>query len=356
MIELLKTLSEAHGPTGYEDKVGTIMREEMKKYADSIEVDRMGNVIAKRGDGKPIYMIAAHMDEIGFIVKYIDKKGYLWFVSMGGFYEPTVYHSRVVVHSDKGPVFGVIGGKPIHIMEEEERKKPIKLRKLFIDVGCSSKKEVESLGIHAGTPVTFSRSCVKIKDFITGKALDNRVGCYAMLEILKKIKKFKGTLYCVATVQEELGLKGAGVSAFHLRPDFAIVIDVSLAAQAGVEEKDADLICGNGPAVSYVEAGGRGLVADPQMNKWMIETAKKNRIPYQIEVGWGGMTDAAIISTTREGIPTASVGIPTKYIHSPVEMVHKKDIENTVKLIVKALESGAPKTLYSAVGEDRTDN
>jgi len=349
MIELLKKLSEAHGPTGYEDSVGQIMKTEMKKYSDKVEVDRMGNVIAKKGSGSPVYMIAAHMDEIGFIVKYIDEKGYIWFITMGGFFEPTIYHARVVVHSDRGPVFGVIGGKPIHLMEEEERKKPLQFKKLFIDVGCSNKKEVESLGIHAGTPVTFSRSCVQIKDYITGKALDNRVGCCVMIEILKKLKKFKGTIYCVATVQEELGLKGAGVSAFRIKPDFAIAIDVSLGGQAGVEEKDADLVCGKGPAVAYIEAGGRGLVADPQMNKWMIAAAKKNKIPYQIDVGWAGMTDAAIISTTGEGIPTTSIGVPTKYIHSPVEMVHKKDLENTVKLIVAALESGPPKTLFSAV-------
>lgn len=346
MRELLKRLCDAHGPTGFEDPVARIIKEEFEKYADSVEVDRMGNVIAKKGSGSPVYMVSAHMDEIGFVVKYVDKDGFVWFVLMGGFHEPTIYNSRVLVHSDKGTVPGVIGGKPPHLMEEEEKKKPLKWKELFIDVGACSKEEVLEMGIRVGCPVTLNYSLIDVGNKVCGKALDDRVGCAVLIEVLKGLKGFAGTVFFVATVQEELGLKGARVSAFKLKPDVGLVVDVCMAGQAGVKEREVGVSCGMGPTIYYVEAAGKGLVADPYVTKWVIDAAKRAKIPFQVDVSFGGMTDAAVMSVTGEGVPCASIGIPTRYLHSPVEVLDLRDAENCVKLIIEAIKGGAPKTAF----------
>lgn len=344
MKELLKKLVEAHGTTGFEDKVGKIMMEEFKKYADSVRRDKIGNVIAVKGTGSPKIMIAAHMDEIGFVVRHIDKKGFIRFILMGGFYEPTIYNSRVIIHGKKGPVCGVIGSRPPHIMEDEERKKPLKWKEMFIDIGAKNAKEVEKRGVEIGCPITFNQNMELIgKNKVTGKALDDRVGCLVLIEILKRLKEFKGTIYIVATVQEEIGLKGARVSAYGIRPDLCLVLDVEISGDhPGVKEEESNVVLGKGPVITYVESCGRGLVADPLVNKWLIDVAKEKKIPFQVEVTPGGMTDAAVIYTIGEGIPSTSIGIPTRYIHSPVEVIDLRDVENAVKLVVSAIESKIP--------------
>ena len=216
---LLEKLSNANGISGAEGAVAKIIRDEVAPYVDEITTDRMGNLVAiKKGDDFKI-MLAAHMDEIGLMVQYIDEKGFIRFVGVGGWYNPVLVSQRVILHGEKGDVPGVLGMKPPHVMEEADRKKPIELANLFIDVGAHSAEEVEAMGITVGTTVTIDRDYQPLAGtVVTGKALDNRVGCAMLIGALKEMET-KHTIYAVFTVQEEVGLKGAKTAAFSLNPD-----------------------------------------------------------------------------------------------------------------------------------------
>ena len=337
--ELLRKLSDAHGVTSREGNIRDIVRAELAGVVDEITEDTMGNLIAtKRGDGFSI-MLAAHMDEIGLMVQYIDEKGFIRVVPLGGWFGPVLYCQRVVLHGTKGPVKGVIGAKPPHVMKDEERKKEIKIEDMFIDVGAASAGDVADLGIEIGTPITIDREYTELAgNRVTGKALDNRVGVAMLIRALQQMKS-PHTVYAVFTVQEELGLKGAKVSAYSLNPDCAIATDVTIPGDhPGIEKRDASVEMGKGPVLVLVSASGRGLMADPRMTAWLRETAEKNNIPCQLEVGTGGNTDATIIHLERGGIPSIPLSIATRYIHSPVEVVDTADIEAGVRLLVEALK------------------
>ncbi len=228
MFELLKRLCDAHGISGYEDEIREIVKAELEDYVDEIRIDRMGNVICVKNGNEFKEMVCAHMDEIGFMVKYIDDKGFIRFTPIGGWFSQIALGQRVILHGEKGKVFGVIGCKPPHVMKDEERKRGIEFRDMFIDVGAEDKDEVEELGIGIGTPITLDRELVKIGNRVTGKALDDRCGLAVMISALKETKS-DATIYAVGTVQEEVGLKGARVSAFAIEPDVALAIDVCIA-------------------------------------------------------------------------------------------------------------------------------
>ncbi|HXW98542.1 MAG TPA: M42 family peptidase, partial [Methanomicrobiales archaeon] len=214
--ETLGKLSNAHGVSGSEGCILDILRSELAGSVDEIRTDALGNLIAVKKGGRFSVMIASHMDEIGLMVNYIDDRGFVRFVTFGGWYAPTLYNQRVILHGAKGPVTGVVGGKPPHVMDEEERKKGVKAENMFIDVGASSLAEVNRLGIEIGTPVTIDRELAGLAGKrVTGKAFDNRVGCAVLVEVLKKLKS-PHTVFGVFTVQEEVGTKGAKTSAFAL--------------------------------------------------------------------------------------------------------------------------------------------
>lgn len=335
MFALLKKLCEAHGISGQEGFVGEILKKELEKHCE-VEIDVLGNVIARKGEGKPSVMFVAHMDEIGLIVRYIEKEGFIRFAKVGGIYDAMLHSQRVIVHGKK-PVYGVISSKPIHLLKEEEKKKVIEWEELFVDIGAKSEEEVRALGVDVGTPITLDRTLERLcNDMVTGKALDDRIGLAMMIEIAKKAR-FDGTLYFVASVQEEVGLKGARTSAFKLNPDFAIALDVWPAVDhPGVKIKAVSI--GKGPVLTYYEAGGRGLVASREMNMFLEEVARKHGIQVQKAVGVGGMTDAAVIYITREGIRSTSVCVPTRYLHTPVEVLSLKDAQACVALLTHALE------------------
>jgi endoglucanase len=338
--ELLKKLSNAHGLSGSEDSIRGIIRRELKKHVDMISEDAMGNLIAVRKGNDFSIMLAAHTDEIGLMVKSIDEKGFLRFVTLGGWYPPTLYNQRVILHGTKGVVPGVLGGKPPHKMDEEERKKGVKVDDMFIDVGATSREEAEEIGIEIGTPGTMDREMTTLANGrLTGKAFDNRVGVALLIKTLQQVKS-PFTLYGVFTVQEEVGLKGARTSAYSLDPDCAVATDVTFPGDhPGIDQKDVPVEIGKGPIITIVDAAGRGLIASRAMITWLNEAAKKNDIPYQVEVGAGGTTDATAIHLERGGIPSTTLSIPTRYIHSPVEVVDPKDIEAGVKLLVEALRT-----------------
>lgn len=338
MKELMKRLSVASGISGFEGEVRDIIRSELEGHVDEIEEDSLGNIIAvKRGSG-PSIMLAAHMDEIGLMVRHIDKKGFIRFSKIGGISDQMILNQAVWIHGENGPVMGVIGSKPPHRMKASERKKVTTHDNMFIDIGASSKEDAEEL-VAVGDPITFHAPYSELANSrFTGKALDNRIGCLVMVEVLKRVETGV-TVYGVGTVQEEVGLKGAKTSAFRLNPDMALALDVTIAGDhPGMKEEEAPAKLDGGPAIILTDASGRGIITHPRVKDWLLETASEEDIPVQIEVSEGGTTDATAIHLTREGIPAGVVSVPTRYIHTTVSMASMKDIEMTVDLLVKAIE------------------
>ncbi len=343
LIDSLKRLSNAHGISGHEDSIRAIMEAGLKPYVDELTTDKMGNLIGTRKGSGPSIMIATHMDEIGLMVQYIDDKGFLKFVKIGGWFDPTLHSQRVMVHTKHGPVPGVIGSKPPHVMKEEDRKRPVKSEDMFIDVGATSREDAEKMGIGIGTPVSMDREVVALANGkITGKAFDNRAGCAILLEVMRQLadKNIKATVYAVGTVQEEVGLKGARTSAFSLDPDIALAVDTTISGDhPGIDKKDAAVEQGKGGVITVADASGRGLIASPKVLKWLTETADLKHIPYQPEVGDGGTTDATAIHLTKTGIPSSVISVVTRYIHSPVEVVDTVDVKACVDLLVSSIET-----------------
>jgi putative aminopeptidase FrvX len=335
----LEKLSNACGVTGRENPVRILMAEMMKPYADEIQIDRMENVIATK-KGKPNalkIMLAAHMDEVGLMVKTISKDGFLQFSKMGGIDDRILPAQKVTVFSKNACYPGIIGSKPPHIQKEEERKKIITHDDLFIDVGATSKEDATKMGISIGDPVAFDVAYTTLGNGAAmGKAFDNRAGCATMIEIMKQLKETDCTVYAVGTVQEEVGLRGAATAAFGIDPDLAIVLDVTIAGDVpGVREYDTSVKMGKGPALTICDSG---LITHHKVLRWFLDTAQEEKIAIQLESGLLGSTDAARISVTRQGIPSGTISIPTRYIHSPVGMLNLTDIENSAKLAAAAIE------------------
>ena len=341
MYDLLKRLSDAHGISGYEGNVRAIVEQELSSYGD-VRVDMPGNlIVTKKGTtSSPSIMLAAHIDEIGLAVKHIDDNGFLKFVKVGGWFDQTLLNQRVIVHS-KDPCFGVIGSKPPHVMKEDERKKPVEAKDMFIDVGASSADEVSEMGIEIGTAISTDQNLVRLTgDRVTGKALDNRAGAALLIEVMKRIADIKPTVHAVFTVQEEVGLKGARTAAFGLDPDVAIAIDTCIAGDhPGITKDESAMEVGKGAAITVMDAGGRGVITHPKVLEWLRETAKKNKIAYQLDVSDGGTTDATAISLTRAGIPAGVISVATRYLHSPVEVLSLADMESCADLIAHAVGS-----------------
>jgi len=344
MIEnILEKLSNACGVAGREGEIQTLMKNFLEPYVDKVKEDRLGNIVGvKKGNKKaPKVMLAAHMDEIGLLVKTISKKGFLQFAKMGGIDDRILAAQKVIVYTKKGSLHGIIGSKPPHIQREEERKKVITHDKLFIDVGAEDKEEAQSMGVKIGDPVGFDIKFAKVsKDIAIGKAFDDRIGCAVMIEAMKRLKKTQCTVYAVGTVQEEVGLRGATTAAFEISPDLGIALDVTVAGGVpGVKEVEAPIKMREGPSLTVAD---RGLITHPKVLRLLMDAAQENNIPYQLETGLPGSTDAARISLTREGVPSGVISIPTRYIHSPTSMISMKDTENSVKLTVNAIQK-APK-------------
>jgi len=341
-MELLKKLCETPGISGYEERIQKVIKEELGKVTDEVKIDKLGNIIGIKKTKKAMsnslpkkVMLAAHMDEIGFMISFIDKDGFLRFAPVGGFDPRTLIAQRVVVHGVKD-IGGVIGSKPIHILEEEEKKKATKIKDLFIDVGL--KKEEVSKIVKPGDFVTLDRDFKELNNkIITAKALDDRVGVYVMIEALKRIKDCYVDIYAVATVQEEVGLRGATVSSFSVEPDLGIALDVTIASDLpGTKEEEMVTNLGGGTAISLMDSH---TISNKKLVDFLRKIAEENKIKYQTDILLGGGTDAGAIQRSKSGVPACTISIPTRYVHSVVEMCHKEDIESSIKLICKFLEN-----------------
>ncbi len=335
----MKKLSNACGVTGREEEVRNLMVKLLKPVTDQVIVDKLENVVAMKKGKKnaPKVMLAAHMDEIGLMVKNITKEGFLQFAKMGGIDDRILLAQKVIVYTGKGPIDGIVGSKPPHIQKEEERKKILAFDELFIDVGAENKEDAAKKGVKVGNAIGFDQKFAEIGDnIVIGKAFDDRVGCAVMIEALKLLQKTDCTIYAVGTVQEEVGLRGAGAAAFSIEPDVGIALDVTVAGDVpGVREIDTTIKMGKGPALTVTDSG---LITHPKVLHLLLETAEESKIPYQLETGLMGTTDAARISLTREGVPSGTVSIGTRYIHSPIGMLSLKDAEDSAKLTVAAIE------------------
>lgn len=334
-MELLKRLSEAPGVPGREEAVRALVREALQGHVDELEVDRLGNIIAhKRGSG-PKVVVAAHMDEIGFLVSHVDEEtGYLRIEPVGGFDARTLIASRVVVHTERGPLLGLIGIKPVHILTEEERKKEIRIQDLFVDVGLPGKEVKER--VRVGDPVTLHQAFAEVGELVSGKALDDRVGVYVGIEALRRLGPHQADIYFVGTVQEEVGLRGARTSAFQIAPEIGVALDVTLACDMpGVPPHEQVTKLGKGVAIKVKDSAS---ISHPGLVRFLVRLAEEQQIPYQLEILPRGGTDAGAIQLAREGAAVVTLSVPTRYVHTVVEAAHKKDIEAAIQLLVAFLE------------------
>jgi len=340
-MALLTKLTESFGVPGHEQEIANIMQSEFRKSGYKVEIDRFGNVIARApGCKKKPLMLGAHMDEIGMLVKFINDKGFLRFVKVGGIDNRVLVNQRVVIETEKGRIYGVIGNKPPHMQKAEDMKLAIDNKSLFIDIGAKDRKDAEKMGVKIGDAIAFDLPTKTLNGkLVTGKALDNRVGCYVLLEIAKRVKSRNVVL--VGTAQEEISTfgKGAMVAAYNLEPSSFIAVDTSIAGDHPEMSEDEALIkIGKGPAICIVEAGGRGNFADSQLTQSCISVSKKHKIATQLEVIEGGATDAASVYGERGGIPSIAICVPTRYIHSNVAVCSFEDIEKTENYLVKLIE------------------
>ena len=354
IFNTLKRFSEAFGVAGFEDDIRNIVIDSLKDYADEVRVDSLGNVIFKKsGDesGRRL-MIAAHMDEIGLMVSHISKSGFIYFKPVGGWNALILPGQRVLIKARDGEVHrGVVGHIPPHILKPEDAKKVPELEKLYIDIGAKSDEEVKKLGIEVGSPIVIERTVERLalNNIVTGKAFDDRVGLAVLAHVLMEVEDPPVDFYAVATVQEEVGLKGARTSAFSISPDIALALDVTIAADLpGVSEQDQLSKVGGGPSITVMDGrAGSGIIANPHIKNRLVEIAERLKIPYQLEVLSGGTTDASIIALNKEGVPAGVVSIPTRYIHSPVEVLSLEDCVNAVKLVKEFVAESTPDWIES---------
>lgn len=341
-FELLKQLSEAAGVPSREEKLREIVKAELKPIVDAIETDAMGNVICfKAGSGKSKtrkkVMIAAHMDEIGFLVRYIDDKGFLRLQPVGGFDPRQLFAQRVLVHPRAGAALrGVLtySTKPTHMLTPDEAKAPPVIENFFVDLGMKA-DEVKK-NVRLGDMVTMDRTCEKCGDNIIGKCLDNRVGVFVMLEAMKALKKHDVDIYAVATTQEEVGLRGAGTSAYAVNPDIGVALDTTLANDfAGMTESDHITKLGEGVGIKIMDGS---FICHPKLVDHFRAIAEKEKITHQMEVLPRGGTDGAALQRARGGLPSITLSVPTRYIHTVNEMISGKDVDAAIALLARYLE------------------
>jgi tetrahedral aminopeptidase len=327
--QLLQTLTETFGPSGYEDEVRKIVRSEVESLGDEIRVDALGNLIVRKRptkatqDTKKI-MIAAHMDEIGVIVSHVDEKGFVRFSPIGGVFRRYVLGGRVRFLNGTQ---GIIGFDRLENVNELPT-----LDKVYIDVGATSSNDCP---VKIGDIAAFDRQYSDLGNRLVAKSMDDRVGVLVAIEALRAIKSTPYDLYFVFTTQEEVGIRGATTSAYGVDPDVGIALDVTPTGDTPNALR-MEMALGKGPCVKIQDAG---MIADSRVVQWMIQTAEKNKIPYQREVLLIGGTDARAIQLTRAGVPAGCISIPVRYVHSPSEMVDYSDVQNAVKLLVALLRT-----------------
>lgn len=337
-LELFKNLTELQGAPGNEHAVRAFMKKELEKYADEIVQDNLGSIFGvKKGEG-PRIMIAGHMDEVGFMVTQITDNGMIRFQPLGGWWNQVMLAQRVQVMTENGPVIGVISSIPPHLLTEAQRKKPMEIKNMLIDIGADDRDDAKRIGVKPGdsiVPVTPFQPMANEKK-ILAKAWDNRYGCGLSIELLKELKdeSLPNTLYSGATVQEEVGLRGAQTASNMIQPDIAYVLDASPANDASGDKKAFGKL-GKGTLVRIFD---RTMITHRGMREFVLDTAETNDIPYQYFISQGG-TDAGRIHLSNNGVPSAVIGICSRYIHTSASIIHVDDYAAAKELLVKLVKA-----------------
>ena len=333
---LLKKISETPGAPGFETRIRNLVKQEISGLVDEMYIDTMGSLIGvRKGRESKKVMVAAHMDEISFIVTHIDEEGFIRFHPLGGFDPKTLTAQRVIVHG-REEVIGVMGSKPVHLMSPEEKNKNPQIRDYFIDTGFST-EEVKKL-VDIGDPITRARDLIQMGECINGKSLDNRVSVYILIEVLKALKgkSLPYDFYAAFTVQEEVGLRGAFNAAGHIDPDFGIGLDVTIAFDTpGALPYEMVTRLGKGTAIKILDGS---IICDSRMITFMKSAATRHNIPYQMEILPAGGTDTGAIQRQgAKGSIAGAISIPLRHVHQSIEMAHVQDIQSSIDLLTVTL-------------------
>lgn len=342
-IKFLEKLSNAFGPSGNEVEVAEILQKELEAYADETRIDKLGNIIFHHNgkEGYPRIMLAAHMDEVGFIVTFIEENGFLRFDTIGGITNIVMPGQRILLRGDKGFLKGLIGTKPPHLMTPEEQAKIIPKEDLFIDIGAETLNQAKEKGVDVGTTGVFDVEFTDLGDgYYRGKALDDRAGCSVLATVFKSLKDSPYNVVAVGSVQEELGIRGAKTAAWQLDPDFGLALEGTFVSDVPTTRPDrvSSRIRG-GPVVTIMD---RTAFTHPHVLKTLIKVGRDEAIPFQFKQVPLGGTDAGAIHLTKAGVPSGTVAIPCRYIHGPASVMHINDLTNAVRLVtgfVKAISN-----------------
>ena len=335
-LNLLKELTKTSGVSGYETPIRSLVRKYLEKYGELTQ-DKIGSVICrKQGTSeKPRIMLAGHMDEIGFMVKQITPEGFIKFLPLGGWFDQVLLGQRVVIQSQKGDVVGVIGAKPPHLLPADERDKVVKRKDMYIDIGASTKDEVEAAGVQLGDPIIPRADFVELTGGLTylSKAFDDRVGTALVISAMQELqqKSHPNTVYGVATVMEEVGIRGATTSVRAVDPDVAIVLESDIAGDVpGIKPDESSIKLGLGPTIVFFDAR---MIPNIKFRDLVLETAKQIGVPVQLSAIEGGATDGGVIHLHGIGVPTLVIGVAARHIHSHSSIIHRHDYDNAVKLL-----------------------
>lgn len=359
-LEFLKRLSESFGPSGFERDVVRAVKDYVSPFVDGLASDKLGSLhFRKRGSSdKPLVILAGHVDEVGFVVSGINEKGYLTFNALGGWFDQVLLGQKVRIRTSRGGfVTGVIAAKPPHVLPPEERSKVVTKDKMFIDVGCSNEREAKELGIRIGDPVapdspffTIEKSVFRKLDgeeknlgkttLAFGKGFDDRVGAFVACEAIRRLRDERidhpNTVVGIATVQEEVGLRGARTSAHMAQPDVCLTLEVDIAGDVpGIEPSDAPTKMGLGPSIITFDSS---MIPNQPLKELVVHAAEEAKIPYQLSQTRGGGTDAGAIHMANAGCPSIVVSIPTRHIHSHVGILSLEDVDNCIALVVEVLK------------------
>ena len=346
--ELLKRVTEAHGVPGYETEVRAVLRELMEPLGE-LSQDKLGSLICRQPGEGPKVMLAGHMDEIGFLVHHITDDGFIKFIQLGGWWDQVLLGHRVIIKTQQGDVTGVIGAKPPHLLAADERDKVVKKKDMFIDIGATSKTEVEAAGVRLGDPVVPDSEFVVLANGKTylSKAFDDRVGCALVVDVLRHFNgngnSHPNDLYGVATVMEEVGIRGATTSARAVDPDVAIILESDIAGDVpGIKDEESSIKMGAGPTMLIYDAR---MIPNLALRDLVIDTARELEIPLQFSAIQGGATDGGAIHLHGTGVPTVVIGVAARHIHSHGAILHRDDYDRAVRLIAALVEKLDPETV-----------
>ncbi len=340
-LDLLKELTETPGVSGYENPIRAVVRKYLAGYGELTQ-DKIGSVICRKqgASEQPRVMLAGHMDEIGFMVKQISPEGFIKFLTLGGWFDQVLLGQRVVIQTNKGDVVGVIGAKPPHLLPADEREKVVKRKDMYIDIGATSKEEVEAAGVQLGDPIIPRADFVELaggKTYLS-KAFDDRVGTAMIISALKELqnKSHPNTVYGVATVMEEVGIRGATTSVRAVDPDVAIVLESDIAGDIpGIKPDESSLKLGQGPSMVLYDVR---MIPNIRLRDLVFDVAKQIGVPLQLSAIEGGATDGAAIHLHGLGVPTIVLGVTARHIHSHSSIIHRDDYDNAVKLLLALID------------------